>query len=294
MAYMAPERFQDGYESAPESDIWSFGATLYEIITGEVPFGEDGGAAQLERKIASPAISQNIPAEVKKLIADCLSLDPARRPAADEIRKAAESRRYPPRSRKGIVIASVIALVAAAALFFAFLPKSEPEAHEPVQAERLSSEEAFNKALPLLDSSDPEHIKAGLAVMDSLSASGYVPAIYEAAFTYGWYDDPKSVRRKERLGIEMKDYLPTSLNINNMAISYLTKIEEISDPRFPEQNAQALYRLAVYYYNDRVLKKDVRKAEQLSEKALEWAKKSSNDALVKKISENLQIIKESK
>lgn len=291
MAYMAPERFLDGYESAPESDIWSFGATLYEIITGEVPFGEEGGSAQLERKIESPVISQNIPSEVKKLIADCLSLDPAKRPSAEEIRRAAESGHYPPRSLKKNLITAGVALVATIALLIAFLPKSQSQAPEPAPVEVLSNDEVFNKTLPLLDSSDPEELKAGLAVMDSLSALGYVPAIYEEALTYGWYDEERSVKRKKILGIETNNYLPKSLNVNNKAIAYLTKIEEISDPKYPDQNAQALYRLAVYYGNDSVLKKDVGKAEKLLEKSRAWAEKSGNETLTSKISAILNKIK---
>lgn len=48
MAYMAPERFQEGAEPMCQSDIWAFGATLYEILTGNVPFGEEGGRFQME------------------------------------------------------------------------------------------------------------------------------------------------------------------------------------------------------------------------------------------------------
>lgn len=65
MAYMAPERFLPDYESTPESDIWSFGATLYELVTGKVPFGEDGGARQFELKSEPPAITEDIPSDIK-------------------------------------------------------------------------------------------------------------------------------------------------------------------------------------------------------------------------------------
>ena len=46
--YMPPERYNEGYKPNASSDIWAFGATIYEVLTGDVPFGNDGGAAQLD------------------------------------------------------------------------------------------------------------------------------------------------------------------------------------------------------------------------------------------------------
>lgn len=294
-AYMAPERFNDNYESTPESDIWSLGATLYELVTGTVPFGEEGGASQLKDQLPPPAISKNIPSDLKKLISDCLSLKPSKRPTAAKIYKASQSKHYPPSSSKlnliiGAVAVAIIAIVATVAI----LSFNQTSKHDSLQIEHRSSEEVFDNALTLVDSSDSDKVKEGLLILDSLASLRYIPAIYEEAVTYGWYDEERSVKRKEILGIKTQSFLPVSYHINNKAISYLTMIEEISDPKYPEINAQALYKLAVYCFNEnKMFKKDVARAEHLSEKALEWAKKSGNDSLVQKISRNLQIIKNS-
>lgn len=84
LVYMPPERFHENPTPQPESDIWALGATLYEIVTGDVPFGNDGGLAQ-ENGAAIPIIKQDIPKEIKKLIYSCLDKDPAKRPSAQEI-----------------------------------------------------------------------------------------------------------------------------------------------------------------------------------------------------------------
>ena len=65
LAYMAPERYHEGSEPSPASDIWAFGATLYEIITGNVPYGEEGGWAQVEQTAPMPALPQDIPADIQ-------------------------------------------------------------------------------------------------------------------------------------------------------------------------------------------------------------------------------------
>lgn len=82
--YMPPERFLDEYEAEAKSDIWSFGATLFELITGDVPFGDDGGKAQ-NNGMAIPKIQKEIPKEIKKIISACLDKDPCKRPTANEL-----------------------------------------------------------------------------------------------------------------------------------------------------------------------------------------------------------------
>ena len=69
-AYMAPERFVDGTPPIPESDIWALGATLFELITGDAPYGDEGGAVQL-RNTPIPIIKQDIPEAVKQLVYGC-------------------------------------------------------------------------------------------------------------------------------------------------------------------------------------------------------------------------------
>lgn len=290
MAYMAPERFKDDYESMPESDIWAFGATLYELITGKVPFGESGGLSQLENNSVCPQITNNVPSNIKKLIYDCLSLDPSKRPSATTIRKAAEGKCYPLKNQRSYFIGGALLLIIIFLVVF-LIPKKD---ETPVPIKKLSNEERFENAMVLVNSNDAEGLKQGMLMLDSLGARCYVPALYEQAYIYGWYEDSASISRKELLGIgyyprksEMR-YMPKEKQINIKAMGIFTRIEEIGDPNFPEINANALYRLACYYVNPNdVFQQDLDRAEVLLKQALEWSEKGNDDILTAKIRRNL-------
>lgn len=284
LAYMAPERFQEGIEPIAQSDVWAFGATLCEILTGKVPFGEEGGKNQMEANVAMPVIP-NVSSDIQRLIHACLSKEPGDRPSAEQIIRAAEARQYPVKSKKiqyGAIIALAIVLIVS--VFF-FLTKS----NEEIITYQPTSEELYNVALDKMNCGDTDSLQAGLDIMDSLSNMNYVPAIYQMAFTYGWYSDSISVNRKRMLGIVMdKDFLPVSDKYSNMAVALFTRIMELNDSSYADINAMATYRLACYYvmpnYN---FKQNYEKGKRLLLRSKEWAIMAGDNKLLDSIEKGL-------
>jgi len=96
VAYMSPEQLQ-GQEIDARSDIFSFGAVLYEMATGRSPFLRDSAAstsAAILRDDPRPvrALAGGLPVEVENLVNKALEKDPAfRYQAMDEL--AADLRR---------------------------------------------------------------------------------------------------------------------------------------------------------------------------------------------------------
>lgn len=64
---MPPKRFTEGYIPYTSSDIWAFGTTIYELLIGDVPLGNKGGAVQLDGG-RIPAIKKTIPKKITKII----------------------------------------------------------------------------------------------------------------------------------------------------------------------------------------------------------------------------------
>lgn len=84
MAYMGPERFNKTRETIKASDVWSLGAATFELMCGDVPFGDFGGLAQ-KNGADMPEIEGNYTNGLKQLVLSCLALDPWERPTAAQI-----------------------------------------------------------------------------------------------------------------------------------------------------------------------------------------------------------------
>ncbi len=82
VAYMSPEQ-ADGHKVDERSDIFSFGAVLYEMITGRRAFSGDSKlstlASVLHKDPAPFSESDDVPHEVERIISRCLRKDPQRR-----------------------------------------------------------------------------------------------------------------------------------------------------------------------------------------------------------------------
>ena len=284
MAYMAPERFQKEAVPMAQSDIWGFGATLCEILTGRVPFGEDGGRAQAEHHLAIPTIPDINP-DVQRLIHDCLALQPGDRPSAQQIADAARARQYPLKSRKPLwlTLAALALLLIAGGIYVATRP--QPQVVEPP-----GDQECYTYALQLLDYSyNTDSIKKGMSLMDSLSEKGYVPAMYEVARTIGLNkagDSPSNRRRHLGIAVDDSEYqVPVSVEGRKRAEVLLKRILECCDTAFARENAFAAYTLSQYYLTDRALHEKLNKdsTEIFYDESIRWAKISGDTILENKL-----------
>jgi eukaryotic-like serine/threonine-protein kinase len=83
VAYMSPEQ-ATAQKIDARSDIFSFGAVLYEMVTGMRPFAGESSISMLtavinEEPKRPSEISARIPRELERIVVRCLRKDPARR-----------------------------------------------------------------------------------------------------------------------------------------------------------------------------------------------------------------------
>lgn len=95
-AYMAPEQLEaDSASFGPWTDTYLLGATLYHALAGEPPFhGQsiETRIEQLRQGAALPTLPEDVPAELKRIVASALDPDPKRRMASpEELRLAVEA-----------------------------------------------------------------------------------------------------------------------------------------------------------------------------------------------------------
>jgi len=83
--YMAPEQAAGDPEIDGRADIYSLGATAYEMLSGSAPFADLNPREMLTARLTLPPLPlslarDDVPAGLERIIARCLAIDPADRP----------------------------------------------------------------------------------------------------------------------------------------------------------------------------------------------------------------------
>ena len=293
-AYMAPERFFEGNRPSADSDIWAFGATLYELITGQVPFGEDGGLTQPDGEVSLSFGHIKISDDIKRLVCDCLSKNPFERPTAAQLITAANLGKYVSNKKKKrtkgnhkVVLSAICAFLLTSIIGCYLVVHNRNSSDQEVtssatddqdnQSEKLSVSDLFNEAMVWADASTRDSVETGIEKLEKLAKKhDYIPALYELGKTYGGEapDDEMAFNRKKLLEIKLGNtnmnyggdgsYLPQENRFIDKAIRYYSEIVQEDNPDYEEITMKSAFRLGFYYI---FIKNDRKKSIDNFEKA---------------------------
>ncbi|MBP2336153.1 serine/threonine protein kinase [Saccharothrix coeruleofusca] len=147
-SYLAPEQVR-GEEAGPPADVYAFGLVLLECLTGRREYDGDEVEAAVARLRRPPAIPDDLPEDLARLLASMTSLSARRRPGAAEcarvlrtggscldqvfpvlLRDEEDAEVPQPRLSKRALLASATALLGAIGASWVVAP-SEPAAPPP-------------------------------------------------------------------------------------------------------------------------------------------------------------------
>ena len=88
ISYMGPERFSKQSMPIKASDIWSLGATVYEIAVGDLPFCGMGGSMQ-KKGADIPELPEEFSDTLNKVVMSCMANETWERPTARQLEEFA-------------------------------------------------------------------------------------------------------------------------------------------------------------------------------------------------------------
>lgn len=157
LLYMSPQQLE-GERGAPLDDIYSVGATLYELLTSKPPFYFGNIDRQIREKPPERMTERRRELEIEggpvdaaweSVIRSCLEKDPARRPQtvrevaerlgieAPKTRSQASPKLEEAKSRAGLLAAGIAAVILAAGIAWYFLAAKQKRAIVAVESPRI-------------------------------------------------------------------------------------------------------------------------------------------------------------
>lgn len=155
---MAPERFSRDNTPIMANDVYSLGATAYEMLTGDAPFGDDGGLMQM-KGAQVPRLKGKFSKDLQRTIEACLATNPWERPTAAQLEKYAadamagkavvfaKAKKGGPVDWKKWGIAAAVAAVLAAGVAAAVAIKGSADRQAEAIAQSLAKEKAHADSL---------------------------------------------------------------------------------------------------------------------------------------------------
>ncbi len=142
IAYMPPEQL-DGKKVDERADLYSLGATLYDLLAGSPPFTGSSVALMKSILIEPPpplrAAAPDVPRELEELVHRLLAKDPLARPSsagyvATELEAIAAGKTAGPRRSRALVYAGVVVVAIGAGVAAAIAASSSKAPAPPVPA----------------------------------------------------------------------------------------------------------------------------------------------------------------
>ncbi len=200
IAYMAPERFSKDNTPIMANDVYSLGATVYEMLTGDTPFGDDGGLIQM-KGAEVPELKGDFSPQLKEVVARCLRTNPWERPTAEQLEKYADDglngrkivfagdKTFWQKYKLAVVVAVLLMVVGG--FVTSVLVKNH---NETVAAIELAKQiEAYNDSIESKVAADVR-VADSLAQIGFLHDEGFEVALIEA---YQKYDEALSCKLKD-------------------------------------------------------------------------------------------------
>lgn len=231
IAYMGPERFEENSVPDKAGDIWSLGASLCELMTGKLPFGESGGKAQ-RAGVHMAGISSEYSSRLVQIVCKCLDPNPANRPEARML--AEEADRYVTGRRQyrtlnmifiSIVIASL--MIFGASVFWNRIKEKKRIALEQMEIMKNDSLSVLSikKAWSLIGEGD-----AMLEIsIDKHFEESYLNALDEIKLIESSFGDKLSISTKERRAEVEKVIIQKIASAKDTLIRKSFDVEEIGN-----------------------------------------------------------------